>query len=325
MKTKNPKKTRMGQVNEERRGVYPFCAPCTSSSVAWRDAGTAGPMGSSFYGHREICENCGSSVRTLYSTILWIPVTKVGQYRIIPTGGRSFIGRKVIDHAVQTVVRRQPVSALVHHPQLDGDPAYKQAEVYWDEREPGQALPFYQSALVEREKVLAADDPATLRVRLRVAQGLLATGNYGRAIAWFELVTPQLMEVFGPNHDLTRAAHEAVTGARLMVGGPRWEAQLLADIVAVDSRELSRHDPQVLRDRAALGRALLAAGEISDALDALTTTVSDAEPGHPDTSVYRTALVEACEVAEARGKKKDLVAVAAARRLLSGEGAPTST
>ena len=62
-------------------------------------------------------------------------------------------------------------------------------------------MPFYQSALVEREKVLAADDPATLRVRLRVAQGLLATGNDGRAIAWFELVTPQLVDVFGPNHD----------------------------------------------------------------------------------------------------------------------------
>lgn len=314
----------MSQMNEERRGVYPFCGPCASSSVAWRAAGAAGPMGSRFYGHRDVCENCGSSVRTLYSTILWIPVAKVGRYRIIPTGGRTFIGRKVIDQPVVTVIQRQPVSALVDYPELDGDPSYQQAEAYWEQSEPGQALPFYQSALVEREKVLAADDPATLRVRLRVAQGLLATRNYGRAIAWFELLTPQLTQVFGANHDLTRAATEAVTGARLMVGGPRSEAQLLADIVAVDANGLDPRDPQLLRDRAALGRALLACGEISDALDALTTTVNAAEPGHPDTSVYRAALAEACDVAEARGKKRDVVAVSLARRLLSGEDAPTS-
>jgi len=317
--------TTMGQMNEERRGVYPFCGPCTSSSIAWRAAETAGPMGSRFYGHRDVCENCGSSVRTLYSTVLWIPVSKVGRYRIIPTGGRSYIGRKVTDQPIQTVIGRDPVSALVHHPDLDGDPAYKQAEAYWDESEPGQALPFYQSALVEREKVLAADDPATLRVRLRVAQGLLATANYGRAIAWFDLVTPQLMEVFGPNHELIRAATEAVTGARLMVGGPRSEAQLLTDIVAVDEDSLDRHDPQLLRDRAALGRALLACGETSAALQMLTRTVGDAPAGHPDTSVYRAALLETCDVAEARGKKRDVLAAEAARRLLSDEAAPTST
>ncbi|WP_405066594.1 tetratricopeptide repeat protein [Kribbella sp. NBC_01510] len=316
-------------MNEERRGVYPFCGTCASSSIAWRAAVTAGPMGSRFYGHRDVCESCGSSVRTLYSTILWVPVSKVARYRIIPTGGRSYIGRKVIDRPILTVVRHEPVSALADHPELDGDPAYKQAEVYWHEREAGQALPFYQSALVEREKVLAADDPATLRVRLRVAQGLLATGNYGRAIAWFELVTPQLVDVFGPNHDLTRTATEAVTGARLMVGGPHSEAQLLQDIVAVDALVLDQHDPQLLRDRAALGRALLSGGEIAASIEMLAHAVGGAAaalgPTHPDTSVYRTALVEACDVAKARGKKRDLQAAEAALPLLNAEGAPTST
>ncbi|MGW6276288.1 hypothetical protein [Kribbella sp. NPDC055071] len=304
-------------MNEERRGVYPFCARCTASSEAWRAAGSAGPMGSRFYGHRDVCQDCGSSVRTLYSTILWLPVSKVGRFRIIPTGGRSFIGRKVTDQPVDSVVRREPVSALARHPELDGDPAYRQAEALWAESEPGQALPFYQSTLIEREKVLAADDPATLRIRLRVAQGLLATGNYGRALAWFELLTPQLVEVFGPSHDLVRSATEAATGARLMVGGPRSEAQLLTDIVAVDAESFDRQDPQLLRDRAALGRALLACGDITAALEALTRTVADAIPDHPDTAVYRAALLDACRVAEARGKKRDLQAAESARRLLA--------
>ena len=96
-RTTNPKGTRIGRMNEERRGVYPFCGECASSSIAWRAAVTAGPMGSRFYGHQDICESCGSSVRTLYSTILWFPVSKVARYRIIPTGGRSYIGRKAID------------------------------------------------------------------------------------------------------------------------------------------------------------------------------------------------------------------------------------
>jgi hypothetical protein len=323
MQTTNPKLSRMSRMSDERRGVYPFCAPCTAGSEAWRAAETAGPMGNRFYGHRNVCENCGSSVRTLYNTVLWFPVSKVGRFRIIPTGGRTYVGRKVVDRPLPAVVRREPVSAIASHPELDGAPAYKQAEAYWDESEPGQALPFYQSALAEREKVLAADDPATLRVRLRVAQGLLATANYGRAIAWFELVTPQLVEVFGPHHELTRAATEAITGARLMVGGPRSEAQLLADIVAADGQVAD--DAQLLRDRAALGKALLACGDIAEAVEALTQVVRDATPGHPDTAIYRTALVDACGVAEARGKKRDVQLAGAARRLLSGADAPTST
>jgi hypothetical protein len=106
-----------------------------------------------------------------------------------------------------------------------------------------------------------------------------------------------------------------------MVGGPRAEAQLLAGIVAVDAESFDRQDPQLLRDRAALGRALLACGDIPTALDALTRTVADAVPGHPDTTVYRAALAEACDVAEARGKKRDLPATEQARRLLKGSPA----
>jgi hypothetical protein len=323
MQTKNPKLTRMCRMNEERRGVYPFCAPCTAASEAWA-AGTAGPMGSRFYGHRDVCENCGSSVRTLYNTVLWLPVSKVGKFRIIPTGGRTYVGRKVVTLPLQTLVRREPVSAIATYPELEVDSGYKQAEAYWEQDEPGQALPFYQSALTEWERVLAADDPATLRVRLRVAQGLLATANYGRAIAWFELVTPQLTEVFGPHHELTRAATEATTGARLMVGGPRSEAQLLADIVAADEDSLLAGDPQLVRDRAALGRALLACGDISEALEALTQVVRDATPDHPDTAVYRKALRDACQIADGRGKKREVQLVAVARQALNGEAAPTS-
>ncbi|GAA0586267.1 tetratricopeptide repeat protein [Kribbella sandramycini] len=310
-------------MDEERRGVYPFCGSCTASSVAWRVTGGGG-FGGRFYGHRDICEDCGSSVRTLYRTLLWVPLARSGQFRIIPTGGRTYVARKVIDRPTES---REPVSAA--DPGLAADPSYRQAESYWEAKEPGQALPFYQAALERRETELPADDPATLQIRLRVAQGLLATGNYGRAIAWFELVTPQLVRVFGANHELTRAANEGATGARLMVGGPRSEASLLADIVAVDRAELPARDPQLLRDQAALGRALLAGGRIAEAIEALSAALVDAEDAlgadHPDTAVYRAALRDTCQVGAARGKKRDLPAIESARRLLNDEAAPTDT
>jgi len=315
-------------MNEERRGVYPFCGSCTASSVAWRvaDPGGVPCIGSRFYGHSDICENCGSSVRTLYTTFLWIPFAKAGRFRIIPTGRRTYIARKVIPGRV-AAAPGEPASMIGDHPALERDPSYRQAESYWAAKEPGQALPFYQSALTQRESVLPADDPATLRVRLRVAQGLLATGNYGRAIAWFELVTPLLTRVFGAQHELTRAAIEGATGARLMVGGPRSEASLLADIVAVDADDLGTHDPQLIRDRAALGRALLACGRIVESVEALSAAVVGASEAlgadHPDTEVYRDALRDACAVGAARGKKRDLAAVEAARELLTDEAAPT--
>lgn len=324
--------------------MYPFCAPCTAGSEPWRPTDVRGPTGSRFYGHRDVCVDCGSSVRTLYRTVLWFPVTRIGRFRIIRTGGRSYVGRRVTDRPAQTAVPTEPVSAVGDHPELEGDVAYKQAEVYWDEGEPGRALPFYQAALAEWEKVLAADDPATLRVRLRVAQGLLATGNYGRAIAWFELVTPHLTRVLGTQHELTRAATEAVAGARVMVGGPRSEARLLADVLAAAPNtagtdaagsdtagtdaagtDAAGDSAEVLRHRAALGKALLACGDVSDSVEALSQVVRDAGPDHPDTAVYRAALLEACEVAEARGKRRDAQLARAARQLLNRADAPTAT
>ena len=114
---------------------------------------------------------------------------------------------------MRAVVRREPVSALAKHPELDADPAYKQAEAYWDDERARSALPFYQSALTDREKVLRR----TIRRRCGSGcgwrRGCSRPANYGRAIAWFELVTPQLVEVFGPNHELTRIGDRGASPA----------------------------------------------------------------------------------------------------------------
>ncbi|WBQ02046.1 tetratricopeptide repeat protein [Kribbella sp. CA-293567] len=309
-------------MTDVRGGVYPFCRACTASSTAWRapDPITRlSGVGSRFYGHRDVCADCGSSVRTLYSTFLLLPVANRGRFRIIRTGGRSYVGRRLLDRpmAVPSLPRQDPpASEFRNHPELV-DATYEQAEAHWAARDSAGALPLYEASLAACEKVLRADDPATLQVRLRVAQALLATGDYAAAIGWFELVTPQLVRVFGADHDLPRVAVEGVTGAQLMVGGPRAEMKLLATLLDQDEKTLGRKHPKVLRTRAALGRATMFAGQYGAAVQVLETTVADSIDGlgadHPDTLIFGSILLEACDTADSRGKKKDRELAATAR------------
>lgn len=310
-------------MTDVRGGVYPFCRACTATSTAWRapDATTRlSGIGSRFYGHRDVCPDCGSSVRTLYSTFLLVPVAQRGRFRIIKTGGRSYVGRRLLDRpaAVPSALSQDPPpSEFKNHPELV-DATYEQAEAHWAARDSAGALPLYETSLAACEKVLQADDPATLQVRLRVAQVLLATGDYASAIGWFELVTPQLIRVFGDEHDLTRIAVEGVTGAQLMVGGPRAETKLLTELLDQDEKTLGRQHPKVLRTRAALGRATMFTGQLGAAVQILEQTLADSIEGlgldHPDTEVFRGLLLEACDAADNRGRKKDRELSAAARQ-----------
>jgi hypothetical protein len=306
-------------MSDVRGGVYPFCRACTASSTAWRapDAiNRLSGIGSRFYGHRDVCPDCGSSVRTLYSTFLLIPFARRGRFRIIRTGGRSFVGRRLLDRPAAVPDPAPPSSDVKQHPELV-DAAYEQAEAHWAAGDSASALPLYKASLAACEKVLKADDPATLKVRLRLAQALLATGDYGSAIGWFELITPQLTRVYGAEHELTRDAVEGVTGAQLMVGGPRAEAKVLSELLDRDQKALGRSHPKVLRTRAALGRATMFAGRLGAAVRLLDATLADSIEslggGHPDTETFRGVLLEACEAATTRGKKKDRELAAAAR------------
>jgi hypothetical protein len=277
-------------------------------------------LGTRFYGHGEVCPHCSSSVRTLYVTFLWVPISRVGRYRIIRTGGQSYVGRKLLEHpAPVTVPLEQPPSEFENHPEL-ADATYKEAEARWAADDAAGALPLYETSLAAREKVLKADDPETLQVRLRVAQALLATGDYGAAIAWFGLITPQLVRVFGAGHDLTRIAIEGITGAQSIIGGPRDEAKLLTARLAKLEPSLGRTNPSVLRTRGALGRATMFAGQLAPSIQILETTLADSIDAfgadHPDTNVARGALKEACELADSRSRKDREAAAGARRRWL---------
>jgi hypothetical protein len=256
-------------------------------------------------------------VRRLYVTFLRVPISRVGRYRIIRTGGRSYVGRKLLDHPVaDTATLKQPPSEFENHPEL-ADATYEEAEARWAADDATGALPLYETSRTACEKVLKADDPATLRIRLRVAQALLATGDYGAAIPWFGLIAPQLVRVFGAGHDLTRIAIEGINGAQLKVGGPWAELKLLTARLAELEQSLDRTNHSVLRTRGALGRATMFAGHLVASIQLLEETLADSIDAlgadHPDTNVARGALKEACELADSKGRK-DREAGAGARR-----------
>ena len=309
-------------MNEVRGGVYPFCRSCTASSVAWRapDPNRLKGLGTHFYGHHDVCPHCSSSVRTLYVTFLWVPISRVGRYRVIRTGGHSFVGRKLAQHPLPvTAPTEQPPSEFKHPPEL-ADATYEEAEGRWAAGDSTGALPLYETSLAACEKALEADDPATLQVRLRLAQALLATGDFGAAIAWFGLITPQLVRVFGAGHELTRIAIEGITSARSTVGGPQDEAKLLTARLAKLEPSLGRTNPSVLRTRGALGRATMFAGQLVPSIQILETTLADSIDAfgadHPDINVARGALQEACELADSRSRKDREAAAGARRRWL---------
>ena len=140
-------------MNEERRGVYPFCA-----AVRRRRSPGASPTRRRDRDRQPVLRP-PRHLRELRfvgpHALLHLPVDPGGEGRSVPDhpdrrpqlrqpqGG---------DETPLVVVPREPASAIGAHPELDRDPSYKQAEAYWDDSEPGQALPFYQSALTLREK-----------------------------------------------------------------------------------------------------------------------------------------------------------------------------
>jgi hypothetical protein len=93
--------------------------------------------------------------------------------------------------------------------------------------------------------------------------------------------------------------------------------KLLSGLLDEDEKTLGRQHPKVLRTRAALGRVTMFAGQLGTAVQVLETTLADGIEAlgadHPDTDTFRGSLLEACDLADERGKKKDRELAAEAR------------
>ncbi|MBK8724806.1 MAG: hypothetical protein IPL96_01825 [Holophagaceae bacterium] len=63
----------------------PFCARCTAGSTApgAPSVSTNQGIGSMFWGRAATCDECGSSIRTLWRVFLLLPVFPRGSFRVI--------------------------------------------------------------------------------------------------------------------------------------------------------------------------------------------------------------------------------------------------
>ncbi len=337
-----------------RQGAHPFCGPCTDETIAWRapDTEAFSGIGTLFYGAADPCSRCGSVVKRLYFCILWIPIRPMGRFRIITLStsllgsrgtyvGRRFpvsaenpygLSRKTAALMAQADARAEeaakswpepPPSELADHPELRGE-RYEEAEDYWEFGVADRALPVYEEVLAAHEAVLPADDTATLQLRQRVAEAYLAVGLPVAAAALFAQTYDHLGRVLGPRHPDTLRASDDLTNARGQLPLGRDKIKAFEAELATMERALGPDHPKSLRTACELGSTQMIGYSVVKALDTLVETLDRSERAlgadHPDTGHVRKELVAACNLAEYRGKPKEIRAAEQARQhALGGE------
>jgi hypothetical protein len=74
-----------------------FCEVCLQQTIQIRtgDIGTFNGIGTSFYGHRDVCPHCGSAIKTLFGCFFFIPIVPQGEFRVKYVAPRRFISRRI--------------------------------------------------------------------------------------------------------------------------------------------------------------------------------------------------------------------------------------
>ncbi|MBI4913065.1 MAG: hypothetical protein HY823_10040 [Acidobacteria bacterium] len=88
----------------------PYCADCLAASRP-EGPGTIRSnqgIGKTFYGRTATCDRCGSSIRTLWSIFLTVPILPRGSYRVIEFEEEAADGESV----TAFLARRVPLNAL---------------------------------------------------------------------------------------------------------------------------------------------------------------------------------------------------------------------
>lgn len=80
-----------------------FCETCLKNSSDERPSQLfrINGCGTTFLGDAEPCDECGSTIRTVWVTALFIPVAPDASYRTIQVGFGSYVARKVELHEAQ--------------------------------------------------------------------------------------------------------------------------------------------------------------------------------------------------------------------------------
>jgi tetratricopeptide (TPR) repeat protein len=193
------------------------------------------------------------------------------------------------------------------------------------------AVEHWRELAVRCDSKLVPGHPDTLVVAAALAASLLAAGQAGEAVTWYQRVLADRGRDLAPGHPAIISARVSLARALLMAGEHADAVSVLQRAVTECEQFRGPGHPDTLAIREELAAAYQAAGDASAATRLLARTVADRErlqgPRDPETIAARDRLA-AAHMAE--GKPKDAVSqykrvLADRERVLSREHPDTIT
>ena len=86
----------IGCINDHVGYTGPLCDKCrqTCSHKDFARVSWVNGFGTTLIGDEKVCEECGSSIRTVVMIILFIPIIPIQSYRLVKMGNKSFCGKQ---------------------------------------------------------------------------------------------------------------------------------------------------------------------------------------------------------------------------------------
>ena len=140
-----------------------------------------------------------------------------------------------------------------------------------------RAIPLYERTLADRERVLGADHPSTLRSRNNLANGYESAGRLDDAIPLLERTLADYERVLGADHPDTLTSRNNLASGYRSAGRLDDAIPLYERTLADRERVLGADHPSTLTSRNNLPSGYRSAGRLDDAIPLLERTLADCE------------------------------------------------
>uniref|UniRef100_A0AAU3HZN2 FxSxx-COOH system tetratricopeptide repeat protein n=1 Tax=Streptomyces sp. NBC_01393 TaxID=2903851 RepID=A0AAU3HZN2_9ACTN len=164
-----------------------------------------------------------------------------------------------------------------------------------------QAIPLFEQALTDSQRVLGDNHPNTLISRNNLAGAYQAAGDLGRAIPLFEQTLTDRIRLLGDDHPDTLISRSNLASAYQTAGDLERAIPLFEQTLTDRIRLLGNDHPNTLTSRNNLASAYQTAGDLERAIPLHETTLTDRirllGNDHPNTLTSRNNLASAYQTA----------------------------
>ncbi|WP_328670492.1 FxSxx-COOH system tetratricopeptide repeat protein [Streptomyces sp. NBC_00328] len=164
-----------------------------------------------------------------------------------------------------------------------------------------RAIPLFEQALTDSQRVLGDDHPNTLVSRNNLAGAYQAAGDLERAIPLFEQTLTDRVRLLGNDHSDTLVSHSNLASAYQAAGDLERAIPLFEQTLTDRVRLLGNDHPNTLTSRNNLASAYQTAGDLERAIPLHKQTLTDRVRllgnDHPNTLTSRNNLASAYQTA----------------------------